>query len=225
MFVLNTSRPLFRNNPKLRQAVNFAVDRRALTRELGPLAGDADRPVPAAWHARLQGRAHLSAQGPDLSKARALAKGHMRAGKAVLYTHDRARRRRAGADPQAEPEGDRARGRDQAVPRQLLFEKLRRPASRSTSAASAGWHDSDPRPQPASSTGARSASRATSNWSYFNSPKYNRLLDGRRASPGGALPRLRRARRAALEGRCARDSRRDRSTRSPSSPRGSAASS
>ena len=36
MFVLNTSRPLFRNNPKLRQAVNLAVDRKALTRELGP---------------------------------------------------------------------------------------------------------------------------------------------------------------------------------------------
>jgi peptide/nickel transport system substrate-binding protein len=39
MFVLNTSGPLFRNNPKLRQAVNFAVDRRRLEREFGPFAG------------------------------------------------------------------------------------------------------------------------------------------------------------------------------------------
>ena len=38
MFFLNTSRPLFHKNPKLRQAVNFAVDRRALARELGASA-------------------------------------------------------------------------------------------------------------------------------------------------------------------------------------------
>ena len=38
MFAVNTSRPLFAKNPKLRQAVNFAVDRRALGREFGPLA-------------------------------------------------------------------------------------------------------------------------------------------------------------------------------------------
>jgi len=36
VFVINTSRPLFRNNVPLRQAVNFAVDREALVREAGP---------------------------------------------------------------------------------------------------------------------------------------------------------------------------------------------
>ena len=41
MFVLNTSRPLFKNNPKLRQAVNFAVDRERLTREEGGRMGRA----------------------------------------------------------------------------------------------------------------------------------------------------------------------------------------
>ena len=39
MFVLNTSRPLFKDNVALRQAVNFAVDRHALLRERGVLAG------------------------------------------------------------------------------------------------------------------------------------------------------------------------------------------
>jgi peptide/nickel transport system substrate-binding protein len=34
-FALNVSRPLFRNNPRLRRAVNFAVDRTALLRVLG----------------------------------------------------------------------------------------------------------------------------------------------------------------------------------------------
>lgn len=41
MFFLTTSRPLFRKNAKLRQALNFAVDRRALVREHGPHAGTA----------------------------------------------------------------------------------------------------------------------------------------------------------------------------------------
>ena len=64
MFVLNTSRPLFKNNPKLRQAVNFAVDRGRLAREAGaPLAAATDQyllPVTPGFTRR----AHLSAQGP-----------------------------------------------------------------------------------------------------------------------------------------------------------------
>ena len=85
-FVLNTSRPLFRNNPRLRQAVNFAVDRKALTRELGAYGG---RPTDQYL---LPGRpgfrdAHIyPLTGPDLKKARALAEGNTRSGKAVLYT-------------------------------------------------------------------------------------------------------------------------------------------
>ena len=51
LFHLNTSGPLFRNNPKLRQAVNFAVDRKATRARGRALRGDAHRPVPAARHA------------------------------------------------------------------------------------------------------------------------------------------------------------------------------
>ena len=35
MIVLNSSRPLFRNNPMLRRAVNFAIDRQALVDLIG----------------------------------------------------------------------------------------------------------------------------------------------------------------------------------------------
>ena len=97
MFVLNTSRPLFKNNPKLRQAVNFAVDRKALTRELGAFAGTPTDQY-LSRRARLPGRAHLSAQGPRPEEARALAKGHTRGGKAVLYTPKRPGRRGPGTD-------------------------------------------------------------------------------------------------------------------------------
>lgn len=88
-FALNTARPLFRDNPSLRRAVNFAVNRAAISK---------------AWGGRL--RTHPSDQylppsmpgfrpvsiyplrHPNLPKARALARGHLRTGKAVLYVFD-----------------------------------------------------------------------------------------------------------------------------------------
>ncbi len=83
--VLNTHRPLFRN-VRLRQAVNYAIDRRALTRigcRGGPLR-TTDRPEPATRHARLQECPHLpvhSRTSPprDASPAR-------QARTAILYT-------------------------------------------------------------------------------------------------------------------------------------------
>jgi peptide/nickel transport system substrate-binding protein len=87
MFAFNSSRPLFRNNPRLRRAVNFALDRRALqTTAGGPLAGrltDQYLPplVPGFRDARIYplGRA-------DANRARELARGSLRGGKAILYT-------------------------------------------------------------------------------------------------------------------------------------------
>jgi peptide/nickel transport system substrate-binding protein len=86
MFVLNTSRPLFTNNPKLRQAVNFAVDRAALLRERGPLGGTpTDQYLPPGMPGFTNERIY-PLKAPDLRTARRLAKGNLRGGKAVLYT-------------------------------------------------------------------------------------------------------------------------------------------
>jgi ABC-type transport system substrate-binding protein len=86
MFFLNTSRPLFRDNISLRRAVNFAVDRAALIREFGRYGAAAtDQHLPPA----VPGYRNASIyplDGPDLRRARALAAGHTRGGKAVLYT-------------------------------------------------------------------------------------------------------------------------------------------
>ena len=85
MFVLNTSGPLFRNNVQLRRAVNFAVDRKALLRERGPLAGTVtDQYLPPGMPAS-RTSACYPLTGPDVTKAQQLAKGHTRNGKAVLY--------------------------------------------------------------------------------------------------------------------------------------------
>jgi oligopeptide transport system substrate-binding protein len=83
---LNTARPLFRNNARLRRAVNFAIDRSALAAEYGPYAGiPTDQyllpTVPGFRDAHIYPLVR-----PDLPKALELARGRTRGGKAVLYT-------------------------------------------------------------------------------------------------------------------------------------------
>jgi len=85
-FAFNTSRGIFHNNPKLRRAVNFAVDRSALRRAVGgPLTARlTDQYLPPGIPGYRD--AHIyRLLGPDLRKARALAKGHTRGGKVKLY--------------------------------------------------------------------------------------------------------------------------------------------
>jgi peptide/nickel transport system substrate-binding protein len=88
-FVLNSSRPLFRDNARLRQAVNFAVDRSAFYRvEGGPFASHlTDQYLPPTMPGFEDERIYPLTR-PDLRRARALARGHTRSGKALLYTID-----------------------------------------------------------------------------------------------------------------------------------------
>jgi peptide/nickel transport system substrate-binding protein len=86
-YALNTSRPLFRDNPQLRRAVNFAIDRPAFRRAGG---GDlssrlTDQYLPPGMPGYKDARIY-PLNGPDLRRARALATGHTRSGKALLYT-------------------------------------------------------------------------------------------------------------------------------------------
>jgi len=89
MFVFNSSRPLFRNNPQLRKAVNFALDRKALQGVGGgPLAGaltDQYLPpsVPGFRDAAIYPLDHA-----DVPRAQALARGNLRGGRAVLVVSD-----------------------------------------------------------------------------------------------------------------------------------------
>jgi YVTN family beta-propeller protein len=83
-FVLNTHRPLF-SDPRLRQAVNYAVDRRAIASFGDDQAGPdipADHYLPPGIPGSSSG--HVYPLTPDLAKARSLARGNGRT--AVLYT-------------------------------------------------------------------------------------------------------------------------------------------
>ena len=88
---MNTQGPLFKHNAKLRQAVNFAIDRTALLAALSPVkAGSsasgttADGYMPPGVPGSLDVHPY-PLRHPDLKKAKALAGGHTRSGKAVWY--------------------------------------------------------------------------------------------------------------------------------------------
>lgn len=86
-FVLNTLRPLFRDNPRLRRAVNFAVDRSAVRRASGTeLQSElTDQYLPAGFPGYRDARIY-PLEKPNLARARELARGNTRGGKAVLFT-------------------------------------------------------------------------------------------------------------------------------------------
>jgi peptide/nickel transport system substrate-binding protein len=86
MLILNTEAPLFKHNAQLRRAVNFAIDRQALASAFGrnentPTAQFIPPSFPGYRALSVYPRLH-----PNLKKAKALARGNTRSGKAVLYT-------------------------------------------------------------------------------------------------------------------------------------------
>lgn len=82
---LNLSRPLFKNNARLRRAVNFAVDRGALLRQLGPHFGNTTDQYLPPRSPGFRNALIYPLNRADLKSARTLAAGHLRGGKAVLY--------------------------------------------------------------------------------------------------------------------------------------------
>ena len=87
MLAFNSSRPLFRNNALLRRAVNFALNRRALVLAGGPLVS---RPSDQYLPSIMPGFKNVDVyplERADLRRARSLANGNLRGGKAVLYVN------------------------------------------------------------------------------------------------------------------------------------------
>jgi ABC-type transport system substrate-binding protein len=173
MFFLNTSRPLFRNNVELRQAVNFAADRRALTREIGPhVATPTDQYLPPSMPGFRNERLYPLAE-PDLRTARSLARGRTRSGKAVLYTCSRPD---CVAPAQILQRDLKAIGLDVQIkrfPTALFFQKASRPKE-PFDILWLGWQAgyNDPSEFIDSLFHGRSL-----NFSRFDSPKYNRLIE------------------------------------------------
>ena len=81
LYVFNSSRPLFRDNPELRRAVNVALSRfeHALRTAENPTDQDLPTSVAGASVRRIY------ALDGDIGRARTLAEGHRRQGKLVFY--------------------------------------------------------------------------------------------------------------------------------------------
>ena len=83
---LNTQRPLFKDNPQLRRAVNFALNRPILARLFGERgAVPADEYLPPGFPG-YQAEHLYPVDGPDDETAKKLARGHLRGGKAVFLS-------------------------------------------------------------------------------------------------------------------------------------------
>jgi oligopeptide transport system substrate-binding protein len=88
---MNHDRPLFKNNPALKKAVNFAIDRRALAAQAGYLSAKRnDHILPPGINGSKPCNCYpLQVTGSSLSKAKSLAAGHTGDGKAILWTSNR----------------------------------------------------------------------------------------------------------------------------------------
>jgi ABC-type transport system substrate-binding protein len=82
---LNNNSPLFRNNVRLRQAVNHAIDRPQMVRQHGYLGGGrTDQVLPPGMPGFRDANIY-SLRGANAARANQLARGNTRGGKAVFY--------------------------------------------------------------------------------------------------------------------------------------------
>jgi peptide/nickel transport system substrate-binding protein len=190
LFVLNTSSPLFRNNAPLRRAVNFAVERKALIDQRGPYAGTPidhylSPDFPGYRNLRIYPLVH-----PNLARARALARGHTRSGKAVVYIPNNTPI--AVAQAQILQRDLKRIGLELTIeqfPGPILFEKL---ATRGEpfDLGLIGWQGNpDPGLLDSLFNGKWIGKEGNANYSYFNSPRFNRMLNAANRLTGTARHR------------------------------------
>jgi len=85
-FAFNHDRPIFKDNVKLMKAINYAIDRPALLRQSGYLAGKRTDQILPPGMAGFRDAALYPLKGPDLATAKKWANGATRDGKIVYYT-------------------------------------------------------------------------------------------------------------------------------------------
>jgi peptide/nickel transport system substrate-binding protein len=178
-YAFNTSRPLFRDNPQLRRAVSFAIDRSALRRVAGgPLSSQlTDQYLPPGMPGFRDASIYPLSR-PDLRRARALARGHTRDGKVVLYAPDLPNHLAFAQSIKQNLAKIGLTVRIKGIPLQAYFGRLM--ARGPYDLGFATWTPDFPDPYAVLNIQLDGRFIGATNWSRFDSPNYNRLL--RRAS-------------------------------------------
>jgi len=179
MFVFNTSRPLFKDNAPLRQAINYALDRAALIALNGSLGGtpvdDYEPPIfPDAPRTPI-----YPLVKPDLAKARSLARGHTRGGKLVLYVRNRASEPAIGQLVKQELAKIGLDVEIHVSPPAIHFQEIADPKT-PFDMASIGWLNTPPDPSLFLNglfDGGQIGTPGNEDYSYFNSPSWNAKLE------------------------------------------------
>lgn len=176
---LNTTQPIFTGNVKLRQAVAHALDRKFMTAQHGFLAGKrTDQFLPHSMPGFKDADIY-SLKGPNYPKAKALAQGNTRDGKAVMYTSN------VGVGP---PIAQSVQFNLKQIGIDVEIKLLDRVVQHEKAATRGepfdityeGWGMDYPDPANFINVlldGRRIQPDNNVNVSYFNDPKYNKLMD------------------------------------------------
>ena len=181
---MNHDRPLFKNNPKLAKAVNWAIDRQAILAQRGFLGRQAHRPDPSAGMPGVQGLRRLPAEGHGEhdQEGEDARPGNTRDGKAVIWTSNRAP---APRRPQIVQFNLKQIGIDVEVKlfaRAVQHREGRHPRRGRSTSRLEGWVADYPiRTTSSTSCSGRSQHRREQqlNVAYFNNPKFNKPMIGR----------------------------------------------
>jgi len=85
-FAFNHDRDIFKNNVKLKKAINFAIDRKAILNQAGYLSGKRTDQILPPGMAGFKDADIYPLKGPNLTAAKKFATGNTRDGKVVFYT-------------------------------------------------------------------------------------------------------------------------------------------
>jgi ABC-type transport system substrate-binding protein len=185
--ILNTSRPLFRNNPRLREAVNLAIDRRAILAAYGVYAGNAiDHYLPTFLSSNRVGEIY-PVDGPDLQRARALAAGNTRRGKAIYFARDDPRNQEVAQIVQADLAKIGLNVEIQTLPSPVALEKMGtrgEPFDIGILGLTCGW---DPACFLGQLDGRTITATGNLDLSYYHSKAFEARLDAASALPFGPL--------------------------------------
>jgi peptide/nickel transport system substrate-binding protein len=188
---LNTARPLFSGNARLRRAVNFAIDRGAILRAYGPYEGSATDQYVSSMVPGFRDAHIYPLSRPDLRRARALARGRTRSGKAVFYARDDPRNQAIAQIVKADLAKIGLDVEIKTYPSPVTLDKIGT-LGEPFDIAFFGWTcDPDPECFLGRLDGRTITASHNIDFAYFDSPRYNRQLAQASALPLG--PRRYRA--------------------------------